>query len=148
MKEFVIRKMKPTDLINVHSLETESFNDPWTMKQFEYEISENPISHQFVVEVDDVLVGFIVFWITFNSSTICKIAIKKEFRNEGLGSALLTTMFSVLEENEVETVTLEVNTKNEEAIKFYTKCGFNTVTINKQYYVDGSDAYYMVRILI
>ena len=146
--EYLIRKMRPSDLACVYALECKSFNDPWTVKQFEYEISENPISHQFVIEINQVVIGFIVFWITFNSSTICKIAINKEFQKEGFGTSLLSTMFSVLNENAVETVTLEVNVNNTNAIKFYTKNGFSTVTIKKQYYVDGSDAYYMVKVLL
>ena len=148
MTEFIIRKMRTEDIIRVQSLEEQVFNDPWTVQQFEYEIGENPISVQYVLEINSAIRGYIVFWVTFDSSTICKIAIDEAYRKEGLGSSLLETMFDELENLQVETSTLEVRVDNEAAITFYTKHGYSVVTVKAQYYHDGTDAYYMVRVLI
>ena len=148
MEEYIIRKMRISDIMDVQELESSVFNDPWTVEQFKYEFEENPISTQYVLEINGVIYGFIVFWVTFNSSTICKIAVVEEARNNGVGSILFETMLDDLTEMEVETITLEVRTDNESAIEFYENRGFSKVTTKPQYYADGTDAYYMVKVLI
>ena len=148
MEEFLVRQMKTEDLETVHSLEEMLFSNPWTLEQYRYELDENPISNSYVIEVNSVICGFIVFWVTFNSSTICKIGVIEPLKRKGLGSILLETMIDDMVSNEVETITLEVRVTNQVAINFYAKHGFQVVTTKKNYYEDGTDAFYMVKVLI
>ncbi len=115
------------------------------LKDIEYEVNENPVSKILVIKDNDKIVGYLDYWITFDSSTIFKIIIKKEYRNRGLASLLLERMIEDLKENEVLYSTLEVRISNESALKLYKKFNFEKISIKEHYYSDGEDAIYMVR---
>lgn len=115
------------------------------LKDIEYEINENPVSKILVIKENNQIVGYLDYWITFDSSTIFKIIIKKEYRNRGCASLLLDKMFEDLKENEVLFSTLEVRVSNENAIKLYKKFNYDKISIKEHYYSDGEDAIYMVR---
>lgn len=114
-------------------------------KDLEYELNENPVSKILVIKENNQILGYLDYWITFDSSTIFKIIIKKEFRSKGYASILLNTCIEDLKKNEVLYLTLEVRKSNENAIKLYKKFNFKEITIKEKYYNDGEDAIYMVR---
>lgn len=142
----VIRPIVNEDLDVVIDIEKASFNDPWTVTQFQYELSENPFATILVITYRDIVVGYIDFWITFESATINKIAIRNELRRFGLGKLLLEdTLRRITQIPEVTMITLEVRTHNEAAIKLYQRAGFIIDHTKKTYYSDGEDAYYMMK---
>ena len=143
----VVRKLMPADFEAVMKIEKASFHHPYDEKQMLYEINENPIAYLYVAVVDHEVVGFIDFYITFNSASICQIAVDEKFRRKGIGQLLIKQMEKDFETQAepIEYLTLEVRKSNETARKFYLKNGFEEVTIKKQYYDDGEDAVYMVR---
>ncbi|HKM11531.1 MAG: ribosomal protein S18-alanine N-acetyltransferase [Bacilli bacterium] len=142
----VIRPIVNEDLDVVIDIEKASFNDPWTVTQFQYELSENPFATILVITYRDIVVGYIDFWITFESATINKIAIRNELRRFGLGKLLLEdTLRRITQIPEVTMITLEVRTHNEAAIKLYQRAGFIIDHTKKAYYSDGEDAYYMMK---
>lgn len=148
--KIVVRKMLPSDLDEVMAIENECFKHPYDLKQMLYEMNENPVSYLYVALVDNKVVGFIDFYVTFNSSSICQIATKKEYRNKGVANMLLGQMIKDCESKEdpVEFITLEVRKSNEVAQKFYKKHKFEEITTKKSYYDDGEDALYFVRSII
>lgn len=150
-----IRLMNINDLDEVLSIENESFLAPWRKQDWLYELNENPINVIYVLEVENdgkkEIAGFIDFMVTFTSSTISQIAVKKAYRKMNLATMLLNKMLEYLQNEyteEVETITLEVRTHNVPAIAFYKKNGFETVLIKPRYYDNGDDALYMIRRLI
>lgn len=129
----------------LEKIEKDDDKEVLELKDLEYEVNENPVSKILVIKDDSKIVGYLDYWITFDSSTIFKIIIKKEYRAQGLASLLLERMFEDLKENEVLFSTLEVRVSNENAIKLYKKFGYEKITIKEKYYKDGEDAIYMVR---
>lgn len=147
----MIRLATLKDFEAVYEIEQSCFLDPYPRKQLEYEFKENPLNKILVAIVDDKIVGFIDFMITFNSSTIVQIAVKPEYRKQGIASSLLKEMENIFPkgiDDVVETVTLEVRKSNEAAIKLYEKNGYEFVVYKKNYYPDGEDAIYMVKRLL
>lgn len=146
----LVRKMQSYDLDEIEKIENSCFKHPYSRKDLEYELFENPITHLYTAIVDNQIVGFINFQITFNSSSIVQIAVKEEFRKKGIGNLLLGQMLKDLESQEdfVEYITLEVRESNEKAISFYKKHKFQLITTKKNYYDDGENALYFVRTLI
>ena len=146
----VVRKMITSDLDEIEKIENVCFKHPYTRSQLEYELLENPITHLYSAIVDNEIVGFIDFQITFNSSSISQIAVKEEFRRKGIANLLLGQMLKDLESQEdfVEFITLEVRKSNEVAQAFYKKHKFNLITTKHSYYDDGEDALYYVRNLV
>ena len=144
-----IRKAKISDLEAIKEIEDESFINPFTKEDLLYEISQNPVSNFFVLEKDGLVVGFIDYWVTFDSATIDQIAVKKSERNQGFAKILLEKSINNLKElGEVSFFTLEVRASNEPAINLYKSFGFQKVTIKEKYYDDGEDAIYMIKGLV
>ena len=151
MNKVNIRLMKESDLDNVLLIENESFKDKWGRKHYLYELNENPFSVLYILEKDSLLIGYLVFMITFHSASISKIAIKKEYRKLNYASLLMNQMIKHLLEihdETIEVVTLEVRVSNIAAINFYKKHHFEIILTKPQYYQDGEDAYYMIRRLL
>ena len=148
--KIVVRKMLPSDLDQVMKIEKECFIHPYDLKQMLYEMNENPVSYLYSALIDNKVVGFIDFYITFNSASICQIAVSKEYRRKGVGNMLIGQMIKDCKSKEepVEFLTLEVRKSNETAQKFYKKHKFEEITTKKSYYDDGEDALYLVRSII
>ena len=99
-----IRKAKISDLDAIKEIEDESFIKPFTKEDLLYEISQNPVSNFLVLEKDGLVVGFIDYWVTFDSATIDQIAVKKNERNQGFAKILLEKSINDLKELEYKDV--------------------------------------------
>ena len=139
------RKATIDDLSSIKEIEDESFHKPFELKDLEYEINENPFSEYIVAVEDGIILGFINFWITFDSATINQIAVRKNSRKKGLGTKLIEFCEVIIKEEGAEFLTLEVRKSNIPAISLYEKTGFTKITIKEKYYDDGEDAIFMVK---
>ena len=146
----IVRKMLPSDMDAVMKIESEVFVSPYTEAQMLYELNENPVSHLYCAVVDNEVVGFVDFSITFNSAYISQIGVKESFRRKGIGNLLIGQIIKDCESQEdpVEFLTLEVRESNVAAQTFYKKHKFQAVTVKKAYYSNGENAIAMVRSLI
>ena len=149
-KKLVIRKAIPSDIDSILSIENDSFKHPYTREQLLYELNENPVAHFFSAIVDAEVIGFIIFFVTFDSASIAQIAVRPDFRGKGIGDSLLKAMVKECKSqiDEVDNITLEVRKSNVNAHRFYSKRGFEDIVVKKGYYDDGEDAVYMVRCIV
>ncbi|HKL73012.1 MAG TPA: ribosomal protein S18-alanine N-acetyltransferase [Candidatus Onthovivens sp.] len=130
----------------LYQLNLSSLKTPLSLKDIQYELKENPVSKILgYFDDDQQLVGFIDFWITFDSSTIYYLAVHPSFRKGGIATKLFREVFKILKEENVFFLTLEVRVSNLAAIKLYEKVGFEKVTIKENYYEFKEDAIYMVK---
>lgn len=134
------------DLQSIIKIENESFNHPFKEKDLVYEISENPFA-TYLLAKDELnnVIGFIDFWITFDSATINQIAVALDARRQGVATKLIEESEIILKKENVEFFTLEVRKSNQKAINLYEKCGFSKITIKEKYYENGEDAIYMAK---
>ncbi len=139
------RKAKKEDLRALTSLEKRVFTSPWTYEQFNYELDGNEFSDTIVIYDQDILIGYINYWIIFDQATVNKVCIDEKYRKQGLALKLFEIMNQEIENKGCIVTTLEVRVSNTPAINLYKKLGFSVVTKKKQYYSDGEDAYYMVK---
>ena len=137
-----------SDFNAVEAIENECFKEPYSAEDLYYEFKGNPVNKIIVAEEDGLVVGFIDFLITFNSSTIMQVAVTKEFRGKGIATQLLSEMEKSFPKNIddiVESITLEVRESNEAAKNLYLKNGYKVVVIKSNYYKDGENAIYMIK---
>ncbi len=147
-RRLLVRPMTKEDLAMVLLINNENFTEPWSEKNFLYELEENDLATIMVLTYADVVIGYCDFWITFDSATINQIAIKKELQGHQLGRLLMEdTIARIKGVDEVKAITLEVRVQNERAIKFYLAYGFNIILTKKKYYTNGDDAYYMMKVI-
>ncbi|RLG81091.1 MAG: ribosomal-protein-alanine N-acetyltransferase [Thermoprotei archaeon] len=77
---------------------------------------------------------------------VISIAVHPNYRRRGIGTKLMVKAIERLREYyQAEEVYLEVRVSNEPAIKLYEKLGFMKARVLRHYYLDGEDAYLMVR---
>ena len=141
----MIRDAQINDLPSISQIEKLCFVKPYKDEELIYELKENPVSLYLVYEIDNQIVGFIDFWITFDSSTIAQIAVHPSFRRRGIALALLNEALNECVAKKANTMTLEVRVGNTAAIGLYEKFGFKSVVIKPHYYDNGEDAIYMVK---
>ena len=149
-KGYKIRAMKDEDILAVTSIEMGAFSEAWPEKEIAYELHENPVAKLYVATVDEEVVGYIDFMITFDSATINRVAVNAVSRQKGIGQALIDKMVQVCRQQKdpVEFITLEVRPSNTAAQALYIKNGWKQVTVKKGYYSNGEDAIYMIRSIL
>lgn len=143
--DYEIRPANRDDLKALYEIELLCFQHPWKEKDLIYELEENPVSNFWVIEINNQIVGFSDYWVTFDSATIAQIAIHPTFRRNHLASALMKDIIDDCYAKKVTSLTLEVRKGNEKAIGLYLKHGFEKIVVKPHYYTDGEDAIYMVR---
>ncbi len=147
-RRLIVRAMTLEDVPVVLSIGEEVFIAPWTKEQLVRELDNevSPFSFSYVLEYGGVVIGFINFWITFDSASINLLAIRKPLQNHNLGSLLLNDAIRRIRLiEEVKTITLEVRANNKNAISFYEKHGFRTAITKNAFYSNGDDAFFMVK---
>lgn len=145
----MLRLMKETDLPIVLELEEQLFTSTWKMDDFLYEMNENPFSQMFVWEENSEIVGYIGIWIIFEQAQLTNLAVNKKYQGKGYGRLLLEKGISMCQEAGCEIMTLEVRQSNVVAKSLYQSCGFEKVSVKKDYYQDNhEDADVMMKGLI
>jgi len=107
-------------------------------------INDNPFSQWIIYEINEELVGFINYDLIYDRAEIEYIYVLPEFRKNKIATKLLNQMEKNLIENNIFSITLEVNINNNEALLFYKKNNFKEVTIRKNYY-GSNDAIIMMK---
>ncbi len=71
------------------------------------------------------------------------IVVRKDKRQKGIGTKLLNKIFEVTKRLNIQSITLEVNEKNQSAINLYQRFGFQQVGLRKKYYHNIDNAIIM-----
>lgn len=113
----------------------------------ESELKENIFTRFFVMEDEEnhQLLGHIGIWIDVPLAAILNFYVVPEHQHSGLGSLLMSFILDYLKQTQVNTLTLEVRKSNEIAQRMYHQFGFTEVSVRKNYYADGEDAYLMLK---
>ena len=117
------------------SIEQSSFPSPWDARSFSSEI-DREISHFWMAAADDVLAGYICFWLVAGEVHLLNIAVHTACRRQGIGGFLLSKMVAVGRSEGAEVAWLEVRPSNLPAISLYRKTGFREVGRRPGYYDD------------
>ncbi len=133
-----IALMKPEHLDSVMEIEDDSFSIPWSRREMEKDMN-NPISTYLVVIKNGKVCGYAGMWHVINEGHITNIAVKSEFRRQGLGRMLMEALEAVAKEKEMIGITLEVRMNNTPAQRLYTGFGFRPEGIRKNYYQDTKE---------
>lgn len=141
-----IRRANESDLTAVIAIENLSFNTPWTSGFFTHELY-NPVSYFYILEIQDKLAGYVIFWIFKEEAHIANVAVHPEYRRKGYGEQLLNWVVHFCRRKRVETISLEVNEINYTALQLYAKTGFTQVGRRVKYYENRYDALLLTKIL-
>jgi ribosomal-protein-alanine N-acetyltransferase len=119
-------------------MEEEYFSDPWGEKDvFSYICSDTGMC--FSAVEDGRVIGYIIGRKIPPEGEIYRIAVRADKRQRGVGYRLLSYALKTERGCGVETVFLEVRSKNAPAIALYKAYGFNPVSLRKNYYKNPTD---------
>ncbi len=142
----IVRQAEEKDIKPMAEMDILCFTAPWSEDSFRKEIEENPLAFYIVAEIDDRMVGYAGLWCIVDEGHITNVAIHPLFRRKGIGEALVSVLLEHTAQNGIRSYTLEVRVSNAPAISLYSKFGFESAGLRKNYYEDnGEDAIIMWR---
>lgn len=137
--EVTINLMDTADLPEILAIERECFPSPWTVGMFTRELESSHsvcLTARIDIKGKSIIGAYIIFWLVANEAHLHNLAVKKEYRRQGIAFKLMEVMSEIAGKNEVTAQTLEVRKSNIEAIKLYQKCGFVVKGTRPFYYAD------------
>jgi len=145
----MITYRQPTalDLPVLTSLERTLFPDyPWSQAQFKEEIAGIGTSREFTLAIKDgTVIGYAGIMVVAPGvpADLLTIAVLPDFRGQGIAQAMLAALESWAKEAGATEVILEVDTKNESAIRLYQLSDYEEISMRANYYGLGVDALVM-----
>ncbi len=133
---------KCTNYKDILPVENECFFTPWTENMFTMEFNQNDRLY-FEAKVKNEVVGYIGVSDNGEELNILKLAVIPRFRSLSIGQKLVETIVKLKNEKGYKSLFLEVDDKNEKAIRLYKRCGFEVVSTRKRYYQNGDDCLVM-----
>ncbi|MEL6108169.1 MAG: ribosomal protein S18-alanine N-acetyltransferase [Planctomycetota bacterium] len=97
-----------------------------------------------VAEIDDEIVGFMIYELHKNRLHILNFAVHSDFRRQGIGGAMCAKLFGKLSHERRNRIMLEVRETNLDAQLFFKSLGFRAISVLRDFYDDTiEDAYLM-----
>lgn len=129
----LIRRFKTEDLDIIANLEREIFKQTYTLDFLDTFQSNGEI---LVAILEQNIVGLVGWFSNQDTAEIIMIGVVKKARCQKIATRLLIAAISLLKQNQVQTLFIEVRASNEPAIAFYKKSGFKINRIRDNYYLD------------
>lgn len=140
-KSISIETMQTSDLDH---LDISKFDDFWIIDILKDELKSQ--NSEFVcAKIENKVVGFAGIKIVLDTADIMNIAVKEDYRRQGIATLLLNNILDICNEKNIKTINLEVNEENFSAIRLYQKFGFKENGRRKKYYDNKFDAILMGR---
>jgi ribosomal-protein-alanine N-acetyltransferase len=137
--------MRLDDIAEVAAIDKVSFPTPWSDRTYRQELRENPAAYLYVAEVErrsydaSSIIGYVGFWFIVDEAHISTIAVRPDWRRQGIGRVLLEYALEQARTLGAELVTLEVREGNQAAIKMYQTFGFLIKGRRRGYYRDNDE---------
>ncbi len=137
---FQIRKMTPEDVANVFEIDQQTAGLYWPLSSYRFETVENTAARNWVAEnTERKILGFLILWLILDEIHVANFAVSPDFRQRGIGGALLRHGLKAAWDEGARTSFLEVRSGNTSAIHLYQKFGYEETGIRKSYYQDNHE---------
>jgi ribosomal-protein-alanine N-acetyltransferase len=131
-----VRKMKPSDVEDVLSIEAQSFPVPMSKDALLREL-KLPMVRLQVAQRQERVCGYLNYWIVEREVHIIVIAVRKDERRKGVGKALFNAMLCA--NTGAESFHLELRESNVAARSFYEGYGFRVCGKRERYYQSNGE---------
>lgn len=146
-QDYLIRKMTEQDLDEVMMIEKESFSLPWSRESYLGEL-RNSFANYIVCDCAGNIAGYAGIWVVFEEAHITNVAVRKSFRSQGIGLALMAEAERIARVKKAVRILLEVRPSNAAALHMYENLSYMQTALRKAYYSDnGEDAMVMTKFL-
>ncbi len=137
MNNIKIEEMNLSHLEIIKNILTSEFDDFWNYNVLKEEL-ENKNSKYLIAKIDNEIIGFAGIKIILDEADIMNIVVKKNFRNNGIGSLLLKNLIKLSIDLNISSISLEVDETNIVAINLYKKFDFKEIGNRKNYYKNNN----------
>ncbi len=134
MQKINIKPFDESDIEEAVKLEKECFSSPWSKKGFESALAEGLSYFICARNENGDFMGYAGMYSAADEGYIYNIAVRTEYRSNGVGTALLKNLLEYSGRHGLSFLSLEVRISNVNAIKFYEKLGFKELGIRKNFY--------------
>ncbi|XMB71507.1 ribosomal protein S18-alanine N-acetyltransferase [Mycoplasmatota bacterium WC30] len=142
--DIIIRDMHISDINKIAKYDLIMLGETMGEETIREHIENNNLMKYLVMETEDKkFIGQMSLWIDEDKAQINNFYIIKGYQKQKLGRKFLEYVLKYFETIGIDEITLEVKKSNEIAIKLYESYGFKQVSIRKNYYPNGEDAYLM-----
>ncbi|MGO4540753.1 ribosomal protein S18-alanine N-acetyltransferase [Paenibacillus sp. 2TAB19] len=139
VNQLEFRFMTLADIAAIVAIEEEAFSSPWTTEAFTNELMNNMFAKYMVMELSGEIIGYGGMWIIMDEAHVTNIAVRDDYRGQGLGDLLLGELQRTAVFFGSAKMTLEVRVSNEIAQRLYRKHGFEPSGIRPRYYSDNDE---------
>jgi len=143
------RQASNLDLPILVSLDREYFAETaWPVEQFREEIN-GPTRKFLIGESEGQIIAYASAFLpnVGGECDLMTIAVSPNFRRQGIATYLIRELESWAKSRGGDSMMLEVDISNHDAIELYEKLGYEKLNIRKNYYGYGKDAQIMKRFL-
>ena len=133
MSSYKIEPMNSSHIEGVFEVSKLSLAEAWNIESIEKELS-NKLAKYLVALDENKVIGFLGMWVVFDEGDITNIAVHPEYRKQGIGNLLMDNLITLCNENNINSLTLEVRESNLPAQNLYKKHGFKEEGIRKNFY--------------
>ena len=134
----MIVPMHESHIAQIAALEQLCFSDPWSENSVRSELS-NPLSLWLVAEEEGKAIGYVGSQSVAPEADVMNLAVAPEWRNKGIGRALMTALIAQLHSRGITALFLEVRVGNTPAQNLYRSLGFVEAGRRPKYYVNPTE---------
>lgn len=127
--------MTISDLDSISDILESKFDDFWNYNVLKEELQSD--NSKYIVAKNSItgkILGFAGIKIILDDAEIMNIVTRKDFRNLGIGSKLLSYLIDICTSLNLNSIFLEVHENNQIAQNLYNKYGFKNIYVRKNYY--------------
>jgi ribosomal-protein-alanine N-acetyltransferase len=127
------------DLAQVLDIDRESFSTPWSREMYERDLEH---AHAYLIvarRAGGTAAGYCSFWLVIDEVHINNVAVRKSYRRQGIGRALVDHVLELGQALGARSATLEVRSANVAARDLYASAGFRERGIRRRYYSNPED---------
>ena len=129
-----------SDLDAILEIDRMSFPHPWTREMYQEELRNPERSFLAVCRRDSCPVaGYVSFWLVVDEIHINNVAVRPEFRSQGLGGRLVEFALRIGAGRGASVALLEVRRANRVARRLYERLGFAQISVRARYYSNPVD---------
>ena len=147
MDSLILRNAEAKDVKEIAALEKVCFSDPWSEDLVRADVVDNSDISTYILAENhkDEIIGYIGIWTVAEECQINNVAVRPDYRNQGIGALLVGTVLTASEDAGIKYWTLEVRETNEAAITLYKHMGFKEIARRPKYYDDGEACLVMAK---
>lgn len=134
LQDIRLEPMQYQDIMEIVKIEKEEFGAEAWSECMIADLCDSFYDRVYVLRKKEKILGYIAFRILGEISELLSIAIRKEWKSQGLATRLMQQWIKDISIFHVERAFLEVRAGNQIAIHLYQKFGFIEISIRKEYY--------------